>query len=79
MLCNLIIQLFNAHNLPPVCRVSIVHIRDSFVLLISPLSDTGMFSSHITHTHVKKLGHLIEFHSFMYQDIILNCLVLGRS
>ncbi len=55
----------------------------SFVLLISPLSDTGMFTSpiyiYIYIVHVKKLGHLNEFHGFMYQDIIKNYLVLGRS
>ncbi len=31
------------------------------------------------YSHVKKLGHPIEFHGFLYQDIIKNYLVLGRS
>lgn len=81
--------MFNAHHFPPVCRVSTVHIQESeilafsFVLLIAPFSDTGMFTSpiyiYIYTVHVKKLGHLNEFHGFMYQDIIKNYLVLGRS
>ncbi len=68
--------------------VSTVHIQESeilafsFVLLITPFSDTGMFTSPIyiyILVHVKKLGHPIEFHGFMYQDIIKNYLVLGGS
>ncbi len=31
------------------------------------------------HRHMKKKGHPIEFHGFLYQDIIKNNLVLGRS